>query len=377
VTADRSPRGELVGLTVLRFGLALYALFYHVLFAWNPFVARDGSLLPALLSVGYVSVNGFFLLSGFVLAYVYGPDRPAAAKPKTWPFLRARFARIYPTHALGIALSVPLLILAGRAHPGATGDEVRREVVAVGLLIQAWIPDRALDLNGPSWSLSVEAFFYLCFPLLLWTFAPLRARTLAGVALAAFGLAVLAPLVHPLEGGVESATHCDRILLYDPLVHLPEFVLGAVTGLLFLRSPWERARGRRVSIACGAAVLVALGLGPHVVAGLIHTGLFDPLFALLIFAIASGFPPNKPPRRKTGLFVLLGRASYALYILHKPVYLWMARESGLGRATPSSAFVAAYVALSLMASVVVFLAFEEPMRRWLRGTTTPPLTGSA
>jgi peptidoglycan/LPS O-acetylase OafA/YrhL len=373
VSGAASRRGELRALTALRFALALSALLYHVLFAWpGLFASPPDGMFARAVSTGYVSVNGFFVLSGFVLAYTYagleGEALPAGAKH----FFLARFARIYPLHLVGMALSLPLLFAVGRAshvREPAIASEAWREVAAVGLLVQAWIPARALDLNGPSWSLSVEASFYVCFPWLLRALTPLRPRALGLVAAAAFGLALLAPLVHPLETAVENASLRDRLVLYDPLVHLPEFILGVCAGLVFLKTRPGGPSWRLVAAGVGLVLAVAIELGPAIPAGLIHNGLFDPLLALLIFALAATQPTGEPSARpaKMGLLGLLGRASYALYILHKPIYLWMAHESGMGREGPSTKFVLAYVALTLAVSVAMWRAIEEPARRWLRG----------
>jgi peptidoglycan/LPS O-acetylase OafA/YrhL len=363
------PRGELRALTALRFALALYALLYHVLFAWNPFVrVESGHPLAAVLSAGYVSVNGFFVLSGFVLAYVYADTPGATAHPPARTFFRARFARVFPMHAVGILLSLPLLVAAERsAHVrgAALVDEAWREVVVVGLLVQAWMPGSALDLNGPSWSLSVEAFFYALFPFLLRRLANVREIALGLVAAAAFAVTVLVPLVYPLEGGIETPTLSDRVLLYDPLVHLPEFVLGVTAGILYLRRRPDGLRWRFASAAAACALAGALTMAPRIPAGLLHGGILDPLFALLIYALAAGWGTST--RGTRSLLGLLGRASYSLYILHKPIYLWMTRETGLGRRVPPAGFIAGYVVVSLAVSVVLWWGVEEPMRRKLRG----------
>jgi peptidoglycan/LPS O-acetylase OafA/YrhL len=96
---------------------------------------------------------------------------------------------------------------------------------------------------------------------------------------------------------------------------------------------------------------------------------FDPLLALLVFALAASEPPRSSHVSPTpfSLSNLLGRASYALYILHKPIYLWMARESGLGRRVPGTAFVLTYVGASLLLSILLWRTVEEPARRWLQG----------
>jgi peptidoglycan/LPS O-acetylase OafA/YrhL len=363
-------KGELRALTALRFVFALYALLYHVLFAWNPVVSvHTGGVAAAVLSAGYVSVSGFFVLSGFVLAYAYVDEGRWALRSSVLGFLWARLSRIYPMHIVGVLLSVPLLLSMARAahvRESAIAAEAWREVAAVGLLVQAWIPRRALDLNGPSWSLSVEAFFYASFPLLVRGLAPLRVRWLLVVAALAYVLAVLPPLAHPLASGIADASDDDRILLFNPLLHLPEFILGVTTGLVFLKKTPTGDRWKGIALLSAVALVVALALSPGFPLGVLHNGLLDPLIAVLIFALAVSWPPSGA-RSLASPAVLLGRASYSLYILHKPVYLWMAQERRLGRSVPSPGFIALYVGVSLAVSVVLWWAVEEPARRWLRG----------
>ncbi len=370
----RTPRPrELPALTALRFVLAVYAMLYHVEVAWSPApaAARGGvaGLVEAVLSAGYVSVNGFFVLSGFVLAYTYadvdGDVLPRGARA----FFRARFARVYPVHVVGIALSVPLLFAANRAAHVPEQPivaEAMRQVAAVALLVQAWIPSRALDLNGPSWSLSVEAFFYASFPFLVRRLAPLGLRALLVVAAVSFCLLLAPPLVHPLAHGIAGASLDDRVLLFNPLLHLPEVVLGVVAGLAFLKGSPCGTRWRQVAFIVTVAIVGILAVSRSLPVGLLHAGLLDPLVALLLVSLAAGW--SRPPRGVAmRAATLLGRASFALYVVHKPVYLWMARETGLGRSAPGTGFVLAYFALTITVSLVLWAAFEEPARRALRG----------
>ena len=144
--------------------------------------------------------------------------------------------------------------LANHTHGVAIAKEGAVELGLSALLVQAWLPAHVLDLNGPSWSLSVEAFFYAMFPLLVRLFGRLRRRGLVAVAIGAWGLAITPPLVH---GGPASAlartSDLDLVLLHNPLVRLPDFVVGVASGLLFLREGRAWSRGPVV----GAVVFVA------------------------------------------------------------------------------------------------------------------------
>ncbi len=103
-------------------------------------------------SQGYAGVAFFFVLSGFVLTWSAGPDDTVQR------FYRRRLARLYPSYLTAAVLAIVL--------GEATGARV---LVPNLLMVQAWSTESAVifGVNGVSWSLSCELFFYACFPLLL------------------------------------------------------------------------------------------------------------------------------------------------------------------------------------------------------------------
>ena len=124
-----------------------------------PGTTRD--VLEFLFGQGRSGVTFFFILSGFVLAWSSRvDDRPLN-------FYRRRFARIYPAYLVALLFAAVLWVL--------------RDPVALlrGLLtpflLQAWAPDSSsyFAINVPAWSFSVEAFFYLAFPLVMKFICPL------------------------------------------------------------------------------------------------------------------------------------------------------------------------------------------------------------
>jgi hypothetical protein len=131
--------------------------FYVVLFHSRPWLMSHFNLPGSLITFlgnGYLAVALFFLLSGFILSYTYaGNVENGRQHAKFW---EPRFARIYPVYFLSLMLALPFQ----RALPLTTK-------IAVLAMVQAWNPFRrgwTGAWNYPAWSLSVEAFFYLCFP---------------------------------------------------------------------------------------------------------------------------------------------------------------------------------------------------------------------
>jgi peptidoglycan/LPS O-acetylase OafA/YrhL len=215
-------RNRLDALTGLRFLAATAIVLQH---SRGTFLGDD-ILRPWPLDHG---VSFFFVLSGFILTYVY-PELPTAGSIRS--FFLARAARIWPAHLATLALAGAMLV--GWSTPGPLAANV--------LLIQAWIPlpNYYFSYNAASWSLSTELGFYLLFPLLIWRFAERWWWLLAAAAALVLGLIAL-PLTH-------ASAHA--LLYISPLGRLFEFVLGMATALLWQRLPklsLVRLAGRRSS----------------------------------------------------------------------------------------------------------------------------------
>jgi peptidoglycan/LPS O-acetylase OafA/YrhL len=342
------PRPHLRALTGARFLAALHVVLYHVL-AW-----RRDVWFSALVGTGYVSVNFFFVLSGFILAYTYG-GRPIGPRR----FYAARVARIYPVYVLGLLLAAPFFV---RDHVSThTVRTMLAQGAAVLALVQAHVPNWSLVWNAPSWSLSAEAFFYLLFPFVTpWLIRVKRPRVWAVVMWCVLmGTAGLFWRFGPpaIDGSRGTAIDVFRHL---PLLRLPEFAIGVLA-----------ARERRtIAWAAGPAALAtlaALAMSASMPYVLLHHGLIDPLFVVLIVALASGGSPlgrvlASPP------LVLLGEASYALYILHLPLtniartIVYAIAPSQIG----TSGFKAGLIALAIAVSLVAYRFVEWPLRHHLR-----------
>ena len=155
-------RGRLPSLTGLRIFGSVAVVLCHV---GNGFA--NARSLTVAEAYGYAGVSFFFMLSGFVLAW---SDTPQSARRFWW----LRFARIWPLQFVMMAFAYTV-ISSHVKSPGPLGH------VAQLLLLQAWVPDNPTYAggNGVTWSLSVEMFFYLVFPLAIMLLRRLRGRGLA------------------------------------------------------------------------------------------------------------------------------------------------------------------------------------------------------
>jgi len=365
-------RPVLNALTGIRFIAALYVVLFHYL---DP--ARLDLALPAhfavyhLVRYGYVGVSVFFVLSGFVLAYNYPTFEDPAGRRCFW---RARFARIYPLYLTALLLSLP--VFASYADFGSLFD-VLKEGTKVGIeaaLLNAWTPWTSCGVNCPGWSLSAEAFFYLVFPFIIPLFHSMGSRRLLAVAAGLWGLGVILPFLYMLSGGSPAAVTRGEVLFRDvirftPLLHLPQFLIGAVTGLLYTRRQaggapfWKPARGL-AALALGVIIWAMLSF--EIEYALVNNGLFAPLFAFIFFVLA------RDSSFLTQLFsrpwmVALGEASYAVYILQYPLAGWFARlREGTWQAVKlDTGPLLVYSMLLVALSLASYKFLETPTRRWI------------
>lgn len=379
-------REQLPALTGIRAFAALAVVLLHVarpaiVHAESP-DTRGLARLPLLLQSGYLGVDVFFILSGFVLAYTYTAG--AELRGGIRPFLAARIARIAPAYLVAwLVAAIPVLGWGGCTLGVPDCAALPRQTSALLTLaaFQSWVPF-ANGWDAPSWSVSDEMLFYALFPLLLPALSRLRTTALV----AALGLCWVAACAPPLVLQLADRTYAAnvlgstpdtalfRLVAFSPPARLPEFALGVALGALWVRGAfadlparlWGPLTALSAALAlCAAAAALVL---PY---GLVHGGLLDPVFAGLILCCAAGRGPLCRVLAAP-LPVLLGEASYALYLLHAP--LWaitthlLPMPAGAG---PATCYVALFVLFALSLSVLVYRLVETPARRAIRGRLTP------
>jgi peptidoglycan/LPS O-acetylase OafA/YrhL len=358
------PRFE--GLTTLRFLAAFHVILFHLkvegILAGGPWWYQN------FAGTGYVGVNFFFVLSGFILVYTY-----AASDLEPRRFWQARFARIYPAYLFSLVVTAPFFLFAVRHLnlPFFSWSKRHLSLAAVLTLalLQAWVPQGALTWNPVSWSLSVEGFFYSVFPFLLnWTGALRRRRLLSWIAvfsLASLALSVGYMLVHP-DGATkinstEVTLFWKNVLSFNPLVRLPEFIVGVLTGRLFLNSRRRQGLGSICVLSGTAAILLITIFAARIPHPMISAGFLSPSFALIIYGVA--LEPRWTQLLALPPLVLLGEASYSLYLLHAFV---MTKSFEAMSGLPHGTRVALCVGAAIGASLVSYEFIEHPARKFLR-----------
>lgn len=341
---------DLRALTTLRFFAALWV----VLFAAWPHL--DVAFTPNVVAKGYLGVETFFILSGFILSHVY-LEASGTKRFSYGGFLWARIARVYPLHlatlfgmiGLGLAASVV----------GITVDASLldwRSLPAHLTMTQAWGLAPGAAFNHPSWSISAEWFAYLAFPVFAFVAWRLRERpVLATVLAAVFALAVYAAF-QPLAGfSLTQAT-----FRWGALRIVPCFALGCALYLVHRRGPLAYARSVAVLSVVGMAVSASMGWWDPI------TVLFAGGLILSLGSIAN----DKGGLLASKAGVYLGEISYAVYMVHAAVLLigfnLAARATGAGDKLPLILWLAVLAVIPLAAAVAYHL-IERPARKALRG----------
>lgn len=173
MATNQTTASYLWNLTPLRGIAALIVLLFHFDLFWGgPFA---GSLFQTdttlFVKKGYLLVDFFFVLSGFIMAHVYGTSfTESVSRAGFWRFMKARFARIYPLHLFTLAWAILLFaVITGLNFPLDAREKTVFDVSAIPanlVLIHAMGFYPGYTWNGPSWTISVEWWMYVLFPFL-------------------------------------------------------------------------------------------------------------------------------------------------------------------------------------------------------------------
>lgn len=344
-------------LTSLRFFAAFYVVLFHTV-SLGFGDAISGTIVERILSLGYISVSFFFLLSGYILAMVYLRDGATVRKAN---FYAARFARVYPLFFLTLLADTPF-VLWSRAGQFGWSSAILRTGATFGahvLMLQAWLPGlRGID--QPNWSLSVETLFYLIFPflgVLLWRTRGVTLWLSAAVLWISSQVAVWLVTPHVSVTTVK----------FFPLLHVGTFALGI---LLARWQQWKRLKDG-ASPKSAATLAMALSIGVAMLAAAIYesdllpqsnlnAGLLSPAFALMIWACSGS--SSLPSRLLSAKWlVILGESSFGLYLIHVPVLHLFEALHWEG----SRLLYPVYLAVCIGLSVMSFYVVETPTRKWI------------
>lgn len=347
---------DLKALTSLRAFLAVGVVLFHYQLQW------DWALgFSPLIERSRLAVDAFFILSGFVLAHVYG-SAFADGNFSYRRFLVARLARLYPLH-LVVLTGVAIMVV------GATAFGVRYDsttytlegFIKTLLLVQAWFPsETGFNWSGPAWSLSAEWFAYLLFP--AYAVLGLKMRQRPWLLLS---LAVMAYVA--IDAGYEATF--DKVLPRAEddmgiLRILPAFLIGSAMYGVGRSTTWRPAVAIAACLASTGLLLAGmqLSLDDRIIVGLTAPVVFS--WSILAKTQNEGVLASPP-------LVFAGEVSFALYLAHMPILVAYKGVSAEIRGIDSG-FTLTPVELiglffvTILCSVALHLLVEKPGRAWIR-----------
>ncbi len=297
-------------LTALRGIAALWVTLFHLN---NAIYNIQLPYLSELFGNGYLMVDLFFIMSGFIIMYVYGDGfSHRVTKPGLTKFIIARFARIYPLHFFTLALLITSRALSNDwsslSDPAA--------IPAHLLLLQSLGLQKALTWNGPSWSISAEWYICMLFPwMALFVYQkPKMALVILFVAMAASYLFLLS-----LSGPID-LTNPSRWLRYSMDISIDYGFLRGVGGFIMgilICGVYTNGRARNffstdiVSYSMTAITLFCL-----------YKSISDLLCIIAFAGLVLSFASNKSSLHRLCSFrplQFLGKISYSVYLMQSIV----------------------------------------------------------
>lgn len=359
VADPAAHRPEIKALTSLR-GIAAMAVVLQHFSA----TAQDHAAgwIPSIVPHGYMAVDFFFVLSGFIMAYTYLDGFHAMGWRAYGPFLWKRVARIFP---LGIAVTAAVLVAGAiAASLGQPSLFVSPDVIdhglglaiAINLLhLQGFVA--GYTLNGPSFSVSLELGAYVIFPILIaLVFARTRAAPIATLLVCVAALIWIERAVPGGLGSRQVATDCLRCIA--------EFSLGLVVYRAYRQMPslhWigSDAAATTVSVIAVAALFLRSDLA---------AALDFPLI-VLAFALNRGAPSRLLATRVP---YFLGLISFSIYLIHNmfraPELLLVRTLHPAPLPQVAALLFAAFGALSVIPfATLAYYGVERPGRTLLNG----------
>ena len=373
--ADTKPHYNI--LDGLRGAAALMVVWYHVFEGFAFAEGMNGVEGGGLINVfnhGYLAVDFFFMLSGFVISYAYD-DR--WNRMSLSDFFKRRLVRLHPMIIMGALIGLTTFLLQGGVKwdgsiTPATG------VVLAFLLTCCFIPaipgalhevrgnGEMFPLNGPSWSLFFEYIGNICYALFI--------RRLSTKALS--WLVVVLGVVYIWfsvgnVSGYESVgvgwTLGDSVNIFGGFLRM---MFPFSLGMLLARN-FKPVKIRGIF---WIAIVVLLGLFSvpffPSVDGICVNGIYEMCcimiaFPALVWLGASGVTSDKA---STGICKFLGDISYPLYIVHYPImylfYAWLIKNS-LYTLADTWQVVAGVYGLNVVLAYTTLKLYDEPVRCWL------------
>lgn len=353
MSAKMNYPSDIKPLTSLRFFAAFWLLLF---FFWSRI---DGVPRPLIIENGNLGVDLFFILSGFVLAHVYGPQ-VSNGQYLHKSFLWARIARVYPTHIVTFLMMFAMFLVA--IIRGSEFDQNAFNVSHIPYhltLTQAWGYIGGDTWNFPSWSISAEWFAYLTFPATFWLASKFKNSPIAGLFLVFAVFYGFYALTKGINVELTNMTWQGGVVRI-----LPSF-LGGIMLWFIGNNGIFNPKYARIALIINVlllAIICSTMNAPYIV---------WPLLLGVVFFLAE---TTKTPNQEilgTKLFVYLGEISFSMYMVHLPVDIVTCRiikklAGGLHLETQGAICLVIGIIMTMIVAAISHALIEKPARDYLR-----------
>ena len=370
-TKDSKPHYAL--LDGLRGVAALLVVWYHI---FEGFQFAGNKPVIDFINHGYLAVDFFFILSGFVVGYAY--DNRWGKKLTLGGFFRRRLIRLQPMVIMGAVIGAASFLISGMERWDGTHATLWLTFLAFvcGCLMLPALPrmprevrgnGEMFPLNGPCWSLFFEYVGNIVYALFI---RRLSTRLLAVLSFAlCCALTWFAVTAQSGYGSIGVGWTVDRTnILGGSLRMLCPFTMGLLLSRIF--KPIHYARG---AFWTSAALLLIIFHVPYIhsdgalsLNGIFEAACIIAVFPLVVWYAASG---KTTDIASTRICRFLGDISYPLYIVHYPLmyafYMWLIKTHQYTLHETWPAALAA-VSASIILAWLCLKLYDMPIRKWLR-----------
>ncbi|MFL1549778.1 acyltransferase family protein [Pseudomonas sp. D47] len=374
---------HLYSLDIIRGLAALIVVLWH----WQHLLYVDGvtstyriedqplySVFSIFYNYGWMAVDFFFSLSGFVFYWLYS-EAVARKSVSGWTFFVARFSRLYPLHFVTF-IFVLLVQFFLYADTGSyfvyQNNDVYRAIMNL-FLASSWGALPGYSFNGPAWSVSVEVFLYLMFFLVCRAFSK-RYMAAAACAIAGMLIKELAPelgrgVFSFFIGGLtfwiySNVAVCVRAKTFSVIVAVFSILLWVGFAIEYEYSYFSAGLDQLLRVVVPEGYWFVI---PGIIYRLSHLSVFGLLFpcSMLALALVDMWSGGLGKR-----FSSIGNLSYSSYLLHFPlqiVFFVIFKAFGIDRELFYSGYtMLLFFAVLVPMCLVSYNFFELPMQRIIR-----------
>ena len=354
----------------LRGVAALMVVIYHI---FEGYAFAGGGIIESL-NHGYLAVDFFFILSGFVVGYAY--DDRLGKSMKTKDFLKLRLIRLHPMVIMGAVLGAATFCIQGSTQ--WDGTEISISLVMLSMLCAMLfilaIPGGCYEirgngemfpLNGPSWSLFFEYIGNILYALFV---RRLSTKLLTAIVVSlGIGYTAFAVFDASGYGNMGVGWTLDSINFLGGMLRM---LFPFSMGLLLSRNfkPFK-VKG---SFWLASSILIIIFAIPYIPSdgNICYNGILEAVCVTLIFPILVrlGASGSTADHKSTAICNFLGRISYPLYMIHYPImylfYAWLIENKAPAFAETWQAALGVYVTCIILALLCMKL-YDEPVREYL------------